>query len=392
MKKILLYFGDVFWCTTPYVGVSIFYELSKDYDVIPVFHINDIRTSKTWRGNEKFWFDKTVFHKLPYEEISGEDSNSLLNLYKSSGAQLLLMPSHMQFKTPFALRNRFLKENGVKICFWDTSGGDGLFCDSNTTGWEYFLTKGSKWKEIMKDSEKFPKFPGVRMKENPENIFVTGSPEFDQLVIPADKASFCKKYGLDMELPIVAYLPGNPRPDNTGNNQKLMAELHSGLLRLQSLNYQICFKSHPSDYISTESQNVYYAVHPRARLGGYSAPRYMLDPFNRFTLINAEDGFDLYKICDFAVTNLSHVGFELALINKPIVSYNMVDYVGWHMCDNLCELIYTDVQTSDELVDVCTKMNFKPPTNDARLDEFLFFPNEGSVPHMVKAIDEILLR
>ena len=58
MKKIVLYFGDTFWCTVPYAGVSLYHELSKNFEVIPVFLKGDIRLKKSWRGNEEFWFDK----------------------------------------------------------------------------------------------------------------------------------------------------------------------------------------------------------------------------------------------------------------------------------------------------------------------------------------------
>ena len=387
-KTLLLYFGDVFWCTTPYEGVEIFNELSKEYNVIPVFGSGDIRIHKTWRGDEKFWFDKSIFQSLPYEEANGQ--SELLDIYNKTNSELLLMSSHMQFKSHLAQRNRFLKRNGVKICLWDIGGGDGLYCDSPTAGWDFFLAKGDMWKEIMKDSEKFPKFCGAKMKENPENIFVTGSPSFDHLVTPSNRFIFCEKYNLDHSLPIVAYLPGNPRPDS--KYSKSMNELHEGLLKLQKLNHQICFKTHPGDYISTESINEYHGVHPRARMGGYAGPRYTLDPFNRFELIDAQDGFDLYKVCDFAITNLSHVGFELGLINKPIVSYNMKDYPGWHMCDNLCETIYTDVSSTSELVDVCLKQKFIKSHNNTRLNEFFFFPKEGASTHILCAINKILHR
>ena len=69
MKRIALYFGDVFWSTLPYGGLSIYESLSKDYEVIPIFQKNDIRLHKTWRGNEKFYFDKERFLNLPYEEV-----------------------------------------------------------------------------------------------------------------------------------------------------------------------------------------------------------------------------------------------------------------------------------------------------------------------------------
>ena len=266
-KTVLLYFGDVFWCTTPYEGVEIYRELNKEFNVIPLINHKDIRINKKWRGNEKFYFDSSVFESLPFVKLKNQ--NEILEIYKKSRASLMIMPSHMQFKPWAAQRNRYLKSQGVTLCFWDTGGGDGLYCDSKTTGWEYFFAKGDAWKEVMKDSSKFPNFCGVKMKENPDKIFVTGSPSFDHLRGTGDKLNFCKKYNLDKDKPIIAYLPGNPRPD--GKYRDTMNQIHQGLFELMSLNYQICFKTHPADYISTESMNEYYGVHPRAHLGGYSA-------------------------------------------------------------------------------------------------------------------------
>ena len=42
-KTVLLYFGDVFWCTTPYEGVDIYCELNKEFNVIPLINYKDIR-------------------------------------------------------------------------------------------------------------------------------------------------------------------------------------------------------------------------------------------------------------------------------------------------------------------------------------------------------------
>jgi len=388
MKNIMLYFGDVFWCTTPYEGLNLFKFLSSEFNVIPVINHRDIRIKKVWRGNEKFWFDVNVFKNLNCTTIKNE--KEMLEVYNKNNCKLIIMPSHMQFKHRFANRNLYLKKSGVKIAFWDTGGGDGLFCDSIKTGWEYFFSKGVAWKSIMHDSSKYPDFCGVPLKEDPKKVFVTGSPSFDHLIGPPkiSKEEFCKKYKLKKELPIIAYLPGNPGPDN--KYKKSIDQLNSGIKQLQKLNYQICFKTHPGDYISTEKESEYYGVHPRAMRGGYRKPRYEEYPYSSFSCIDAQDGFDLYKICDFAITNLSHVGFELGLINKPIVSYRMREYAGWHMCDNLCEEIYTDTSTVEEFLSVCKERTFINQFSKEKLNKYFFFSETSAAQQIAKKVKEIL--
>ena len=104
MSTVLLYFGDAFWCTVPYNGLELYYELSKTHKVIPVFMNNDIRLHKTWRGDEKFWFDVNEFKKIPYIE-----TNNLLNVYRANNCDMCIMPCQMQHKEKFAARNRNMK-------------------------------------------------------------------------------------------------------------------------------------------------------------------------------------------------------------------------------------------------------------------------------------------
>ena len=157
---------------------------------------------------------------------------------------------------------------------------------------------------------------------------------------------------------------------------------------IKKLDYQICFKTHPGDYISTEKG--YYAIHPRAQRGGYSSPRYNHKPYSEFTLVDAQDGFDLYRACDFSVTTLSHVGFELGLIGKPIVSYKMKNYAGWNMCGNLCEEVYTDVNSIPELTRVCEDRDFIRQFKKTKMSEYFHISEKGSFLEISEALKKIL--
>lgn len=397
MSTVLLYFGDAFWCTVPYNGLELYYELSKTHKVIPVFMNNDIRLHKTWRGDEKFWFDVNEFKKIPYIE-----TNNLLNVYRANNCDMCIMPCQMQHKEKFAARNRNMKNAGAILSFWDCGGADLLYCNSDGVGWNYFFAKGDAWKNTVCNSIS----PIHNSKEDSKLMFSCGSLDFDELFLNNDlvvkidtlsKLQFCKKYDLDSHRPIIAYIPSNPRPDNNYTYP-------SGITARQALNdinntltdliasdgYQICFKTHPGDYISTESQSEYHGLHPRAQLGGYDKPRYETQDFNNFTTISAEDGYNLYRNCDFGVTNYSHAGFELSLVKKPVISYRMKECIEWQYVENLCELVYTDAQDGNQIKDIILNSKFKDVLTDRELTHFFGNVDGTAYKNICKSVDEIL--
>jgi len=398
MKKIVLYFGDVFWCTNPYVGVSLYYELSKNFEVIPLFGRGDIRLRKEWRANEKFWFDKNVFLDLPYIE-----SDDIAKDVAQINPDLFLLSAQMQSKGPFSARNRQIKSLGIKIGMWDVGGGDAMWCDKDSTGWEYFFSKGKLWKENMVNTEKIKsKTSVVKMSNQPqENIFITGTLDFDNLSNEKNpffdnfhqgKKEFCKKYGLDPTKPIIAYIPANPAPDKSFmypsglSAREALSDINNTLMKIKDLGAQICLKSHPNDYISSESQNEYFGIHPRSQRGGYKQERYRDPEYKEFTLIEAQDGFNLYNVCDLGVTNYSHSGYELFICKKKCYSYRMKEVVEWHFVDDICENVYTDVENGNELEHLISKdlqvINLegrkKIEQNTAGKD--IFFKNISNVP------------
>lgn len=400
MSTILLYFGDVFWCTVPYNGLALYYELSKNHNVIPVFMRNDIRIHKKWRGNERFYFDVSEFGKIPYVE-----TDDLLGTYITTGAELCIMPCQMQFKENFARRNRAMKDAGAKLCFWDCGGADSMWCHTDETGWSYFFSKGSSWKKYMVDSTSISHFHSKQLNASETSIFSCGALDFDELFLESDaqvripilsKEEFCNKYNLDQNRPIVAYIPANPRPDNNFKYpsgitaRDGLRDINRSLISLMERGYQICFKTHPGDYIATEILGEYYGLHPRAHLGGYKSPRYECDGFNQFSTINAEDGYNLYRNCDFGVTNYSHTGYELMLAGKPVISYRMKECVEWHFIDNLCDLTYTDVQTGQELIDVVINNKFKTVPDSNKILSFFSNINGSTYKSISGCVNEIL--
>jgi hypothetical protein len=348
MKKIVLYFGDSFWCSTPYEGVALFYELQKDHEVYPVFINNDIRLHKEWRGGEKYFFDKSVFQNLPHIE-----TDSLVSTCKDLGVDLTVMSCQMQFKRQFEQRNFQLKtETNSKILMFDIGGEDVTFCKH----WDFLAIKGELWKKRMGGGD---------------NICPTGVIGLDELYsdydfhirIPKlDKVAFCKKYDLDPKKPIIAYVPANPAPDNKYSYRsgvsasQALTDINNMLKKLMSEGYQVCFKTHPNDYITEEINSGYHGIHPRGVRGGYGGPRYNHPKFSDFTVINSEDGYNLYRNCDFGVTNYSHVGWEFGLAGKQIHSLNIKDTVA----DSNLSFIYTDAKDIIEMEKNIRDSSFTP--------------------------------
>ena len=391
MKKISLYFGDVFWCTAPYAPLQVFHELSKKYDVLPIFAKNDIRLHKKWNGTEKFYFDVKHFRDIPYVEAEKLASSpygdvpDLASCYKKHGSDILLMSCQMQFKPHFSNRNIALTNEGVKIALWDVGGSDALYVPSSNVGWSGFFSKGKRFKDCMMDSSEIG-LNYIDMNESGDKIVVSGTPDFDEIIADhdlevrtpiLDRPSFCEKYSLDPGRPIIAYIPANPRPDGSYTYpsgitaRQALADINNTLLRLQSeRGYQVCFKTHPGDYIDWEDSKLYAGLHPRARFGGYKGPRYIHHPYDKFTTISAEDGFNLYRNCEFGVTNYSHAGYELFLCKKPVISYRMNETDEWKFVGGLCEMTYTDVKDGEEMHDVILKSKFSPTRNNHVIGQY----------------------
>ena len=378
--KTAIYFGDVFWSTIPYQGLSLYYELSKKMEVLPIFNTGDIRLHKKWRGDEKFRFNTSLFKEIPFIE-----SSDLLSTLKSCNIKTLIISLQMQFKANFSARNRSIAQSGIDIFLYDCGGCDSFFINSHGDKhlwWSKFFIKSNYFKKCLSDplvSTKIKKslnLPLGLIKH--EDVIPSGCIDYDELSPNydfhikndvLDKISFCKKYNLDPNKKIISYIPGNPSVNH--KYVKLLSELNNLLLELQSdFGYQVCFKSHPNDYISSESPSEYSSIHPRAQMGGYSGPRHLCEGFNNFTTIEAQDGYNLYRSCDFGVTDLSHSGFELGFLNKKCFSYKMKEYEGWHMVEDLCESCYVDCNDEADFKDKILSFDLKTDIEPNSLKDY----------------------
>ena len=63
-KKIAVFAGDLFWSSIPYDSLNVYREVSKQYNCSFVMFENDLRLTKKFSGNEKFYFDKSLFSSI----------------------------------------------------------------------------------------------------------------------------------------------------------------------------------------------------------------------------------------------------------------------------------------------------------------------------------------
>lgn len=396
--KIALYFGDCFWSTVPYQGLSLYYELSKQIEVLPIFNTRDIRLHKKWRGDEKFWFNTDFFKDIPFIE-----SSDLPSTLQSHSIKHLIMSSQMQEKSVFANRNLSIFKNGCNIYLYDCGGGDFVWLNSKShPWWNKFFIKSDYFKKCLIDPNigvRGKKFYGVPLGDpRAIDIIPSGCLEYDELspeyefpfrIDVLNKEQFCKKYNLDVNKKIISYMPGNPGPNH--KYRKLLSELNNLLLELQvDFNYQVCFKSHPNDYISSENTSEYSSIHPRAQRGGYPRPRYLCEGFDKFTTIEAQDGYNLYRCCDFGVTDLSHAGFELATLNKKCFSYKMKDYEFWSVLEELSSDCYIDCGSTKELKEKILNYKHETTLTDADLNNYFFTKNGNAYKNIAKNIRRLL--
>ena len=205
MKKIGVFLGDLFWSSTPYDGVNLYHELSKNFETDLIVFKDDIRLNKQFQGYEKFKFDTDNFLVPNLRTVRNwKQLKSISKEYSLMISQAKIAP---KTRFPFPYRQKTSNESYLScpLAVWDVGGCD-ILHDSVKFA-DYFFVKGPIWREWL-----------VKMGYKEGQVYTTGSPHYDYF-FDSDKnvvgsalseGEFLKKYSLDKDKKKILLMPTNP--------------------------------------------------------------------------------------------------------------------------------------------------------------------------------------
>ena len=395
MKKIGVFLGDFFWSSIPYDGLPLYNLLSEHYETDLIMFDDDIRLNKKFQGHEKFYFNPEHFRNCNLKTVANWD-----HFYEiSSNYELILTSVHIAPKTrlPYSAPvssswTSFSPDNKIKkikiaqcpVAVWDAGGADVLANPRIFS--DFIFVKGPIWKDWL-----------VKMGENEDNVFVTGSPHYDNYLdefLPfmpepiLNKKEFNTKYQLSENSTKILIMPCNP-----GSHKEYFEENMEQLEKIYRLAEQysteLLVKTYPHDYIYNETEEPYTGIYRRVYT---DKPQYQFikDHFPSIKIIESQDHFSAMKYCDklFNISG-SHIAWEtyfakttsysLGYENQPYYKNlpYLPDYISFpddlmniHM-DDLTDIVHKDLKTEK---DKCSD----------------WFLNEVSIPNIVDAVKQII--
>jgi len=326
MKKVGVFLGDYFWSSIPYDGLPLYNLLSEHYDTDLIMFDKDIRLNKQFKGIwanrvEKFYFDSKHFKNCNLRTVSNWQ-----DLYKvSADYDLILTSAHIAPKTrlpvqiPPASDWRYRKKTKktkiaqCPVAVWDIGGADILTTARIFS--DFLLVKGPIWKEWL-----------VKMGEDEDKIFVTGTPHYDSYLdefaphLPEpilNEQEFSAKYRLRPSSTKILIMPCNP-----SSHRKYFEENLEQLKKLYALaeNHDIEFliKTYPHDYVfyeisqmSAGPEYAYSGIYKRPYTHDVPQYTFLQEQFPKAKVIDSQDHFSAMKYCDklFNIAG-SHIAWE----------------------------------------------------------------------------------
>ena len=310
MKKIAVFLGDFFWSSIPYDGIRLLNLLQEEYDVDLLMFERDIRLNKKFLGKEKYFFNVDVFK-------NSKNLKTIKNweeLYKvSKDYKLIITSTHIAPKTryPYDLK----KNIQCPIAAWDIGGTD-ILTNAIIFATFYFV-KGPIWKNWLRDKN---------VKQ--ENIFVTGSPHYDEYVIDSykseNKLNFYNKYSLKNNAKTLLVCPSNPGSHKEQFEQNII-ELRKLITFSKGLDLNFLLKTYPHDYVFYENVFDLSGVYKRVY---NNKPHYefLKNEFPELIVVESQDHHKAIMFSD-AMYNMSgsHVAWETHFSKCKSYSTNYKD-------------------------------------------------------------------
>ena len=327
MKKIAIFLGDFFWSSIPYDGLRLLSLIQNHFEADLLMFDNDIRLNKKFQGNEKYFFETSIFTNFK----NLKTIKNWENLYSiSKDYDLIITSSHIAPKTRFP--HDMKKKIKCKIAVWDIGGSDIL---TNAIFFSnIFFVKSEIWKKWLL---------GKNVPQ--EDIFVTGSPHYDDYVLKnydlKEKLSFYSKYNLNKDSKTILVCPSNP-VSRKNQFEENLNELEKLIVHAQNNNVELLLKTYPHDYVFYEEEKPFSGIYKRAPL---AVPQYEYLK-NRYPSLKVIESQDHHKSIMFScgLFNMSgsHVSWETHFSKTKSFSINYKNKPYYSAVSYLPGVIFPD--------------------------------------------------
>jgi len=300
-KKIAVFAGDLFWSSIPYDALNVYKTIFKHYRCSLVMFENDIRLTKNFTGNEKFYFDKSLFKKC-----EGLVTVKNWSEFKTLTKDYDLVLSGPKFFPKTRRPGVSLDDINSKWVLWDIGGAD-ILTDCSSIRPHASLVKGPLWKswceKIYKNS----------------TAYVVGSTHYDYYFddfsgfgVPINRDDFFKKYQLDKTKSTLLIAPSNPS-SHTKQLLENMKHIDSLVDLCEKNRIQIILKTYPNDYVYHEKDGYGTGIYKRQSVLGSKKTQFQFfeDTYKSIRVVDSQDHFSAIKYSDFLFNiSGSHIAWE----------------------------------------------------------------------------------
>lgn len=300
-KKIAVFAGDLFWSSIPYDSLNVYKSIFNHYRCSFVMFENDIRLTKKFSGNERFYFDRSQFQNCDglVTVKNWDQFKTLTNDYDAILSGPKLFP---KTRRP----GISLDDIRSKWILWDIGGAD-ILTDCSSIRPYASLVKGPLWKswceKIYKNS----------------TSYVVGSThydyyfdEFSGLGTPISRNDFFKKYNLDDTKSTLLIAPSNPS-SHTGQLLENMKHINSLVDLCEKNRIQIILKTYPNDYVYHEKDGYGTGIYKRQSVlsGEKTQFQFFEENYKSIRVVDSQDHFSAIKFSDYLFNmSGSHIAWE----------------------------------------------------------------------------------
>lgn len=327
MKKFAVFLGDFFWSSIPYDGLRLLSLIQNHLKADLLMFDEDIRLNKKFQGNEKYFFDKNIFTNF-------KNLRTIKNweeLYKiSKDYELIITSSHIAPKTRFP--HDLKKKINCQMAVWDIGGSDILTNAIHFSN--IFFVKSKIWKDWL-----------IEKKISCDNIFVTGSPHYDDYCLKKyddqEREKFCSKYHLKKESKMMLICPSNPksRKDQFEENLK---ELERLIIFAENNNIELLVKTYPHDYVFYEEEKQFSGIYKRKYL---EIPQYeyLSNKYPSLKIVESQDHHaSIMFSCGLFNMSGSHISWETHFSKTKCFSINYKNKPYYSTVSYLPGVIFPD--------------------------------------------------
>ena len=296
--KIAVFAGDLFWSASPYEQLNLAHYMGRECETDLVMFEKDIRLVKSFRGDEKYRFDRRLFTEFPRLRTisSWKDLETVSRDYSAVLANCKIAP---KTRTPDLLSRKGALQS--PIVSLDVGGTDQL---TDCPYADFAVSKSQVWAENVSGMWGIPAIP-------------LGCHQYDYYMkddipygsrLPRDV--FEEKYGVN-SFRTLLIAPTNPN-SHLDMYRIGMDFLEAVCRKFSDAGYSLLIKTYPHDYLFHEREAPLSGVYRRASPHTDGLPQYeYLSKKFGLRVVESQDHHAAVTWCRFLYNmSGSHIGWE----------------------------------------------------------------------------------